>query len=234
MSNINELRQRIAVANSESKRLNSERAINLGKKDTLTKQLDTALKSYNEKYGKNITINTLNAELEAVTIAKEQEVKTIEAIIDAINNGNYEEANKLSGVVTKSEGVTPAISEPVVTQPVAPTSVTQTVAQPIAQPVVEPVTQPVVEPVTQPVVEPVMPSAPTPVAPPVANTPVAPTPVAPTPVAPTPVAPPTAPSGLNMPTPPSLSGLDISVPDTNPAPPSFQAIIGGTAFDLNN
>ena len=224
MSNINELRQRIAVANSESKRLNSERAINLGKKDTLTKQLDTALKSYNEKYGKNITINTLNAELEAVTIAKEQEVKTIEAIIDAINNGNYEEANKLSGVVTKSEGVTPAISEPVVTQPVAPTSVTQTVAQPIAQPVVEPVTQPVVEPVTQPVVEPVMPSAPTPVAPPVANTP----------VAPTPVAPPTAPSGLNMPTPPSLSGLDISVPDTNPAPPSFQAIIGGTAFDLNN
>ena len=200
MSNINELRQRIAVANSESKRLNSERAINLGKKDTLTKQLDTALKSYNEKYGKNITINTLNAELEAVTIAKEQEVKTIEAIIDAINNGNYEEANKLSGVVTKSEGVTPAISEPVVAQPVAPTSV------------------------TQPVVEPVMPSAPTPVAPPVANTP----------VAPTPVAPPTAPSGLNMPTPPSLSGLDISVPDTNPAPPSFQAIIGGTAFDLNN
>lgn len=216
MSNINELRQRIAVANSESKRLNSERAINLGKKDTLTKQLDTALKSYNEKYGKNITINTLNAELEAVTIAKEQEVKTIEAIIDAINNGNYEEANKLSGVVTKSEGVTPAISEPVVAQPVAPTSVTQTVAQPIAQPVVEPVTQPVVEPV--------MPSAPTPVAPPVANTP----------VAPTPVTPPTAPSGLNMPTPPSLSGLDISVPDTNPAPPSFQAIIGGTAFDLNN
>ena len=216
MSNINELRQRIAVANSESKRLNSERAINLGKKDTLTKQLDTALKSYNEKYGKNITINTLNAELEAVTIAKEQEVKTIEAIIDAINNGNYEEANKLSGVVTKSEGVTPAISEPVVAQPVAPTSVTQTVAQPVAQPVVEPVTQPVVEPV--------IPSAPTPVAPPVANTP----------VAPTPVAPPTAPSGLNMPTPPSLSGLDISVPDTNPAPPSFQAIIGGTAFDLNN
>ena len=199
MSNINELRQRIAVANSESKRLNSERAINLGKKDTLTKQLDTALKSYNEKYGKNITINTLNAELEAVTIAKEQEVKTIEAIIDAINSGNYEEANKLSGVVTKSEGVTPAISEPVVAQPV-------------------------VEPVTQPVVEPVIPSAPTPVAPPVANTP----------VAPTPVAPPTAPSGLNMPTPPSLSGLDISVPDTNPAPPSFQAIIGGTAFDLNN
>ena len=221
MSNINELRQRIAVANSESKRLNSERAINLGKKDTLTKQLDTALKSYNEKYGKNITINTLNAELEAVTIAKEQEVKTIEAIIDAINSGNYEEANKLSGVVTKSEGVTPAISEPVVAQPVAPTSVTQTVAQPVAQPVVEPVTQPVVEPV--------IPSAPTPVAPPVANTP-----VAPTPVAPTPVAPPTAPSGLNMPTPPSLSGLDISVPDTNPAPPSFQAIIGGTAFDLNN
>ena len=216
MSNINELRQRIAVANSESKRLNSERAINLGKKDTLTKQLDTALKSYNEKYGKNITINTLNAELEAVTIAKEQEVKTIEAIIDAINSGNYEEANKLSGVVTKSEGVTPAISEPVVAQPVAPTSVTQTVAQPVAQPVVEPVTQPVVEPV--------IPSAPTPVAPPVANTP----------VAPTPVAPPTAPSGLNMPTPPSLSGLDISVPDTNPAPPSFQAIIGGTAFDLNN
>lgn len=220
MSNINELRQRIAVANSESKKLNSERAINLGKKDTLTKQLDTALKSYNEKYGKNITINTLNAELEAVTIAKEQEVKTIEAIIDAINNGNYEEANKLSGVVTKSEGVTPAISEPVVAQPVAPTSVTQKVAQPV----VEPVTQPVIEPVTQPVVEPVMPSAPTPVAPPVANTP----------VAPTPVAPPTAPSGLNMPTPPSLSGLDISVPDTNPAPPSFQAIIGGTAFDLNN
>ena len=202
MSNINELRQRIAVANSESKRLNSERAINLGKKDTLTKQLDTALKSYNEKYGKNITINTLNAELEAVTIAKEQEVKTIEAIIDAINNGNYEEANKLSGVVTKSEGVTPAISEPVVAQPVV---------EPVTQPVVEPVTQPVVEPVTQPD-----------------------TPVAPTPVAPTPVAPPTAPSGLNMPTPPSLSGLDISVPDTNPAPPSFQAIIGGTAFDLNN
>ena len=220
MSNINELRQRIAVANSESKRLNSERAINLGKKDTLTKQLDTALKSYNEKYGKNITINTLNAELEAVTIAKEQEVKTIEAIIDAINSGNYEEANKLSGVVTKSEGVTPAISEPVVAQPVV---------EPVTQPVVEPVTQPVVEPVTQPVVEPVIPSAPTPVAPPVANTP-----VAPTPVAPTPVAPPTAPSGLNMPTPPSLSGLDISVPDTNPAPPSFQAIIGGTAFDLNN
>ena len=46
MSNIADLNQRIAIANAESKRINNERQVNIGKRETLQQQLNSALQKY--------------------------------------------------------------------------------------------------------------------------------------------------------------------------------------------
>lgn len=238
MSNINELNQKIAILNADSQRVNNERAVNIGKHDTLSKQLDTAIKSYNEKYGKNITVETLEQEINAVTSAKEKEIADIEAVLNAIKSGDYAKANELSnGVAEVSEPtqvVTPAVTEPAQVEPAqtvaTPVQVTtpvtepaQTVATPaqvatppvvselIAPPVVEPM---VSEPITPPVIEPIAPPM------------VEPAQVTPPPViTPPPMAEPVTPPPIMTPPP-----VVTPPPVATEAPKSFSAILGGTAF----
>ena len=248
MSNINELNKRIAILNAECQRVNNERAVNLGKKDTLTKQLESAIKSYNEKYGKNITVDSINTELESVVASKEKEVAAIEAVLEAIKLGDYEKANSLSGVgvETVEEVAQPASVESVVTPPASvveePKEVVESIpTPPVVQtpPIAEPVAPSpldVLKAVTQPQVsEPVAPPTPVvPSAPSLPTPPASPALATPPSVSVEPKAP-SAPSGLKMPEPPSLSGLDVSKPDisTPSAPTSFSAILGGTAFNQN-
>ena len=146
MPSIEEAKQRIAVANSESQKLNSIRQQNIGRRETLQKQFETNLKAYNDKFGTSITVETLLAEQERVVTEKVKEVEKVEGVINAINSGNYALANELSGVKPEetSTSVQPT-SEQVETQS---TPVAQSVA-PSSEPVVStpvqstPVTQPV-------------------------------------------------------------------------------------------
>ena len=228
MSNINELNQKIAFLNAECQRVNNERAVNMGKHDTLSKQLATALSSYNEKYGKNITVETLEEEIKAVMSAKEKEIASLEAVLNAIKSGDFNTANNLvNGVVSEAKVEAPVQAEtpvqvevpkveaPVIETPVSPATppiATPTFVAPSnPEPVTPPVVPPVVEPVTPPVIEPVAPVAPPvvePVAPPVAET-----------ITPPPV----------MSAPPQMTPPPVAAP--NGAPKSFAAILGGTAFE---
>lgn len=106
MVSIEEAKQRIAVANSESQKLNTVRQQNIGRKETLQKQFETNLRAYNEKFGTNITVDTLAVEQERVVAEKVKEVEKVEGVINAIKAGNYELANQLSGVVKEQPSVT--------------------------------------------------------------------------------------------------------------------------------
>lgn len=247
---IEQINQRIAVANAESKRLHDERQANLGKKTTLEQQLSASLDAYNKKYGTQITVDTIEQEVSRVTSAKEQELVKVESMLSLIKAGNYAEAEKqISGVAQTTE--TP-VAQPVVqsTTPVAQTTtpVVETVATPpvveapVAQPTTPVVNTPIVQPeVVVPVAQPIAPA--TPVAPIMPSEPIAP-PTAPIQPA---VAQPVAQPKQN------LTGIDAladftqpespvapppSAPTPTPAPASqaksgitdFSSIISGTAF----
>lgn len=247
---IEQINQRIAVANAESKRLHDERQANLGKKTTLEQQLSASLDAYNKKYGTQITVDTIEQEVSRVTSAKEQELVKVESMLSLIKAGNYAEAEKqISGVAQTTE--TP-VAQPVVqvTTPVVETVATPPVVEtPVAQPTAPVVNTPTVQPeVAAQVAQPIAPA--TPVAPIMPSEPIAPptAPIQPE-VAP-PVAQPTAPVAQPK---QNLTGIDAladftqpespvapppSAPTPTPAPTSqvksgitdFSSIISGTAF----
>lgn len=149
MPTVQEITQRIAAANAEVKRLNNERNVNLGKRETLTTQLNNTLAKYSQQYGVALTVDNLQSEMQRVLKEKENETALIENMLALIKEGKYEDAERLANPDAVVE-----------TNPTAPTSVEPT---PVAPTLVEPTP---VEPT---------PVAPTPVEP----TPVEPTPVAP-------------------------------------------------------
>lgn len=153
----NELKAKIAQLNEAAKAINTRRQQDIGKKETLTKQIEQSIKMYNEKFGKNMTIDTLEAELKKVMSDKEKEVEKVSGIITAIQAGDFNTANKLAGVEVeqpKSEtandayvesvmGVSTQTAEPQVVEPtpqpvepqaVTPLTVAQTVS-PVANPI---------------------------------------------------------------------------------------------------
>ena len=112
---LEELKQRITVANNESMRLNTLRQQSIGRRDALIKQVEGMLNAYNSRYGTNLSSTDargITAELEKVSAEKEKEVEHIEAVLRAINNGDYATANQLCGVnsVEISNGDTPNFS----------------------------------------------------------------------------------------------------------------------------
>ena len=138
MSTVAEINQRIAVAKAESKRINDLRQVNIGKRETLQAQLNAALQKYKADFGVTLTPETLKAEIDRVTVEKEQEVSRIEQMLSLINQGKYDEAQ----AIANPDSVKPA--ETVDTQP--QTTVVHQVASPVAQPQVA---QPQVAPVSE-------------------------------------------------------------------------------------
>lgn len=94
---------RIGAVNAESQRLNSVRQVNIGKRDTLNNQLNVALAQYKEKYGVELTVDSIQEELERVVREKEEEVSRIEQMISCINTGDFAGANRLAGVDSSVE-----------------------------------------------------------------------------------------------------------------------------------
>lgn len=219
-----QLNSRISVVNSESKRLNEARQVNIGKRATLEQQLNDAFATYKQHYGVDLTIENLASEQQRVATAKEKEVSDLEHVIGLIKAGNYDEATKyINGGVVSNEQQT---VQPTETQPV----VEQQVAQPVAsqQPVAPQVEQPTtpiaqttpVTPVSQPVTPVAQPTAPV-AQPTVAEKPVGTPPVIETPTAETPIG---VPPVINKPSAPTLSGLDMSVQESTPlaTPPAIE------------
>ena len=205
-----ELQQKVTTLNAKSSSLNQQRLQNIGRKETLQKQLSSALQQYNEKYGTNLTEEGVDAELSKVASELEAQVADIEAVISSIESGNYADAEKLV-----KEGSQVAESSMRVTQEAEP-NVAETMVEPSV--VVEPkVAEPQVEPSTMEVPNVTEPK----VAEPTQEG------VAPIPSVP-PVAPPPMPSGIFS------HDFKQSEEENEPspvAPPSFASIIGGSQFE---
>lgn len=88
-----ELINKINSLNNEVKRLNNERNVALGKKETLTQQLNQGLADYNAKFQTNISVDTVEAELTKVSGEVEAKVNKLETAITQIKSGNFTEAN---------------------------------------------------------------------------------------------------------------------------------------------
>lgn len=217
--NHEELLQRVNTLNEKSKKLNQQRMQNIGRKEALQKQLDTALSQYNEKYGTTLTVEGVDAELTRVASELEGQVANVESVITAIETGNYAEAERI--VTPSTEGGTAEQSN--------------TVA-PAETPVVEQVTAPEMTAPVNPVN-----SIPTPVAP-VAPATIAssvPVPEMPTsPVSPAPVSNSFLDGVTQAPDAGSVFTQNFKAPETpvaseepvKPAPPSFSSILDGSQF----
>lgn len=212
--NHEELLQRVNTLNEKSKKLNQQRMQNIGRKEALQKQLDTALSQYNEKYGTTLTVEGVDAELTRVASELEGQVANVESVITAIETGNYAEAERI--VTPSTEGGTSEQSN--------------TVA-PAETPVVEQVTAPV-NPVN-PISTPVAPVAP---ATPASSVPVPEMPTSP--VSPAPVSNSFLDGVTQAPDAGSVFTQSFKAPETpvaseepvKPAPPSFSSILDGSQF----
>lgn len=172
---LEQINERVSQLNNEVARLNSQRAVNLGKRETLQAQLDSAIRAYNDAYGASIDVSTLDSEIASVTADTEKAVMHMEKVLACINSGDIAGAEQLLGVEPSSATqplVTPqAVVEPVVAPPVIEPVVNTVPAPPqasaIPQTVIEPVVQEFVTP--QAAVEPVVVSHVEVVAPPPVN-----------------------------------------------------------------
>lgn len=241
---ISQINQRIAVLNADSKRINNDRAVSIGKKETLQKQMNDALAAYKAKYGVDLTEANLQAEIDRVSAEKLKEVEQIEAVLNLIKLGQYDEANALvSGTpIQAEEQVTPTNAG--VVQETAPVKEAVPTPPDLGTPSV-----PVQESVPIP---PVQKSIPTPPdlgfsakesipTPPVLGTPVDDIPTPPDLGVPTPSTLGTpaesipTPPDLGIPTPPSEPSLGVppiaptSTPSGQPIA-SFNQILGGSPF----
>lgn len=106
-----ELINKINSLNNEVKKLNNERNIALGKKETLTQQLNQGIADYNAKFQTNISADTVEAELTKVTTEVQAKATKLEEAITQIKSGNYTEANStldIKPVVPVAETPAPA------------------------------------------------------------------------------------------------------------------------------
>lgn len=257
---ISQINQRIAVLNADSKRINNDRAVSIGKKETLQKQMNDALAAYKAKYGVDLTEVNLQAEIDRVSAEKLKEVEQIEAVLNLIKLGQYDEANALiNGTPVQAEEPATPVSSGVVEQPTVPVQETAQVKEAVptppdlgtpSAPVQESVpTPPVQESIPTP---PVQKSIPTPPdlgfsakesipTPPVLGTPVDDIPTQPDLGVPTPSTLGTpaesipTPPDLGIPTPPSEPSLGVPpiAPTSTPSGQpiaSFNQILGGSPF----
>ena len=159
---LEQINERVSQLNNEVARLNSQRAVNLGKRETLQAQLDSAIRAYNDAYGASIDVSTLDSEIASVTADTEKAVMHMEKVLACINSGDIAGAEQLLGVepssATQPLATPQAVVEPVVAPPVVEPVVNTVPAPPqasaIPQTVIEPVVQEFVTP--QAVVEPVV------------------------------------------------------------------------------
>lgn len=105
MSSIEELRNKMSVLNAEVTKISGMRNQNLGKKETLERQCQEMVASYKSKFGVELTVETVSAELDKVVAEKEKEVELLSSVIGALAAGDYDRANAIIA------GSSPVVSE---------------------------------------------------------------------------------------------------------------------------
>ena len=159
---LEQINERVSQLNNEVARLNSQRAVNLGKRETLQAQLDSAIRAYNDAYGASIDVSTLDSEIASVTADTEKAVMHMEKVLACINSGDIAGAEQLLGVepssATQPLATPQAVVEPVVAPPVIEPVVNTVPAPPQASAIPQTVIEPVVQEFAtqQAVVEPVV------------------------------------------------------------------------------
>jgi hypothetical protein len=96
---INALKQKIEGLNARSEKLNTARNQDIGRKNALQAQSEDLLKEYNRKYGTNLDISGIEAEILKVVSEKEKVAAGLEALFKAVDEGDYARANELAGVI---------------------------------------------------------------------------------------------------------------------------------------
>lgn len=212
---VEEINSRVKSLNAVVHKKNEERQMLLGRKQALEAQYNEMVQKYKEETGVDLTVTSLEDEVNRVVTEKTEQVQKLERVIALIDAGNYTEAENLINSSNPDSVVAQNETAPVSSQTEEVKVATKPVEEkstPVAQetaPVVEKPTPVVTEPTpvvqetvaveqkTAPVVEPK-------VAPPVGDV------VAPPISKPTGVTPPKSPVN------------------------SFSAILGGSAFKPNN
>ena len=155
---LEQINERVSQLNNEVARLNSQRAVNLGKRETLQAQLDSAIRAYNDAYGASIDVSTLDSEIASVTADTEKAVMHMEKVLACINSGDIAGAEQLLGVepssATQPLATPQAVVEPVVEPVVAPPVIDPVVNTVPAPPQASAIPQTVIEPVVQEFVTP--------------------------------------------------------------------------------
>ena len=147
MSSLSEITKRIEEINKLSKQLNNERAVNIGKREALEKQLQDAVHTYNETYNSSLDVSRLDEEIERVVADKEKEVENIEGMLALIREGRYDEAQALAGG-KETNGVVNSSTNLTANTPVVSTQNVPNVDSPAVSPVMG-VTNGVVPPVME-------------------------------------------------------------------------------------
>lgn len=107
---INQLKATIDRLNKQSTQVNTVRNQNIGKRKTLEAQCAELFKQYSEKYGVELTQETLQSEIQRVTAEKEKEVQQLSAVLFAIDSGDYAHANALMGIEYQDEALKEALA----------------------------------------------------------------------------------------------------------------------------
>ena len=107
---INQLKATIDRLNKQSTQVNTVRNQNIGKRKTLEAQCAGLFKQYSEKYGVELTQETLQGEIQRVTAEKEKEVQQLSAVLSAIDSGDYAHANALMGIEYQDEALKEALA----------------------------------------------------------------------------------------------------------------------------
>lgn len=212
---VEEINSRVKSLNAVVHKKNEERQMLLGRKQALEAQYNEMVQKYKAETGVDLTVTSLEDEVNRVVVEKTEQVQKLERVIALIDAGNYTEAENLINSSNPSSGVVQNETVPVSSQ----TEETKVETEPVVQQ-----TQPVEEKTT-PVVQETAPveEKPTPV---VQETVAVEQKTAP--VAEPKVAPPVG----------DVVAPPISKP-TGVTPPkspvnSFSAILGGSAFKPNN
>lgn len=107
---INQLKATIDRLNKQSTQVNTVRNQNIGKRKTLEAQCAELFKQYSEKYGVELTQETLQEEIQRVTAEKEKEVQQLSAVLSAIDSGDYAHANALMDIEYQDEALKEALA----------------------------------------------------------------------------------------------------------------------------
>lgn len=130
--------QKIEGLNGKVEAVTVRRNQSIGKRAALEEQCRELYLLYKEKYGVELNAGTLEQELAKVAAETSAQAEKLEAVLTAIESGDYEQAHKLAGLEKEDPGVSD-VTPPVEPEFALQTSVERTVERSIENSIADPV-----------------------------------------------------------------------------------------------